>query len=146
MLGIIILAGVFLRSYNFSDWLHFELDQSRDAKVIDLAVENGPGDLPLLGPKAAGSFLRLGPIFYYFGYLSAEIFGNTPDGIAVITLIFSCLTLPLFYLFSRRYFSQKISLFLLAIFSSSIFFILISVFANVVTINNIGNGVACRLR
>ena len=40
---IILLAvlaiGIFLRSYHFADWLHFELDQSRDAKVIDLAIK-----------------------------------------------------------------------------------------------------------
>ncbi|EKD46420.1 MAG: hypothetical protein ACD_67C00242G0001 [uncultured bacterium] len=126
---LMLAIGVFLRAYNFADWQHFELDQSRDAKVIDLAVENGAGDLPLLGPKAAGSFLRLGPIFYYFGFVSAKIFGNTPQGIAVISLIFSCLTLPLFYLFARRFFTQKISLMLLAVFSSSFFLVMYSRFA-----------------
>jgi len=125
----ILAVGIFLRAYNFSDWQHFELDQSRDAKVIDLAVENGAGDLPLLGPKAAGSFLRLGPIFYYFGYVSAKVFGNTPSGIAVISLIFSCLTLPLFYLFVRRFFSKKIGLMLLGVFAVSIFLVLYSRFS-----------------
>ena len=74
----VLFLGAFLRFYHFADWLHFELDQSRDAKVIDLAIKEGPGALPLLGPKAAGSFLRLGPAFYYFKYLSALAFGNTP--------------------------------------------------------------------
>ncbi len=125
----IITVGVFLRVFNFSDWLHFELDQARDARIVNLAAEEGIGNLPLLGPKAAGSFLRLGPVFYYFEYFSAEIFGNTPDGIAVISLIFSCLTLPLFYFFVRRYFSQKISLMLLFLFSVSLFLIMYSRFA-----------------
>jgi 4-amino-4-deoxy-L-arabinose transferase-like glycosyltransferase len=128
VLGVILVLGVFLRSYNFSDWLHFELDQSRDAVVVDLAVEQGVGNLPLLGPKAAGSFLRLGPAFYNFEYLSALIFGKTPEGMAAHNLIFSILALPLFYLFMRRYFNQKISLSLLLLFSSSLFLVLYSRF------------------
>lgn len=125
----IFLLGAILRGYHFSDWLHFELDQSRDAKVVELAVNNGIGNLPLLGPKAAGSFLRLGPIFYYFEYISAKVFGSTPGGIAYLSLIFSILTLPIFYLFTRRYFSQKISMALLFLFAVSLFLIMYSRFA-----------------
>jgi len=129
IIAFIVFLGIFLRFYHFSNWLHFELDQSRDAKVINLATQQGIGNLPLLGPKAAGSFLRLGPIFYYFEYLGAKIFGNTPIGIAIPTLIFSILTLPIFYLFIRRYFNKKISTALLFIFSISLFMIMYSRFA-----------------
>ncbi|EKE10993.1 MAG: hypothetical protein ACD_15C00162G0009 [uncultured bacterium] len=129
IISLIFLAGSFLRVYNFSNWLHFELDQSRDAKVVELAVEQGIGNLPLLGPKAAGSFLRLGPAFYNFEYLSAIVFGNTPSGIAAHNLIFSILAIGLFYVFSRRYFDLRISLLLMALFSSSLFLILYSRFA-----------------
>jgi len=129
LLVLIFALGVFLRTYHFSDWLHFELDQARDAKVVDLAVGQGIGNLPLLGPKAAGSFLRLGPIFYYFEYLGAKIFGNTPAGIAGINLLFSVLTPPLFYLFVRRYFNRKISIALFFLFSVSLFLVMYSRFA-----------------
>ena len=127
---IIILAlGAFLRVYHFSDWLHFELDQSRDAKIIDLAAKEGIGNLPLLGPKAAGTFLRLGPIFYYFNYLSALVFGNTPAGIATIICIFGILAMSVFYLFIRRYFDKNLSLGLLLVFSISLFFVMYSRFS-----------------
>ena len=129
LIVLIFVAGAFLRAYHFSDWLHFELDQSRDAKVIDLAVDYGIGNLPLLGPKAAGSFLWLGPIFYYFEYLGAKIFGGTPAAMASFNLIFSILAIPLFYLFVRRFFSRRISVALLSIFSISLFLILYSRFA-----------------
>lgn len=129
LLILIFFTGVFLRSYHFSDWLHFELDQSRDAKVINLAIENGPGSLPLLGPRAGGSFLRLGPVFYYFKYASALIFGNTPSGMAVIIMIFGILAMPVFYFLIRRYFSKLISLSLLAIFATSLFLIMYSRFS-----------------
>ncbi len=129
IVSVIIAMGVFLRAYHFSDWLHFELDQSRDAKVVDLAIKDGIGNLPLLGPKAAGSFLRLGPAFYYFEYLSALIFGNTPAGIATVISLFGILAIPVFYLFIRRYFNNKIAIGLLLLFSTSIFLTMYSRFA-----------------
>lgn len=129
VLALIFGVGLFLRAWNFSDWMHFELDQARDAKVIDLAVEHGIGNLPLLGPKAAGSFLRLGPVFYYFEYTGAKIFGSTPAGMASLNLIFSVLALPLLYLFARRYFSRNISALLFFTYSISLFFIMYSRFS-----------------
>src|SRR3989344_2156954 len=102
----ILLLGFFLRAYNFSDWLHFELDQSRDARVIDAALVGGPGELTLLGPKAGGTFLRLAPGFYYLQYISGLIFGGTPSGIAVVVMLLSVCSLPFFYLLLRRYFRE----------------------------------------
>jgi len=130
-LGILLIlaVGIFLRTYHFSDWLHFELDQSRDAIVINLAIEEGAANLPLLGPKAAGSFLRLGPIFYYYNYLSALVFGNTPAGIAAITLIFGILALAVFYPLARRYFEREVALGLFAVFAVSLFMVLYSRFS-----------------
>ncbi|MFA5994767.1 MAG: glycosyltransferase family 39 protein [Parcubacteria group bacterium] len=129
ILGLIFALGAFLRVYHFADWLHFELDQSRDAAVVDLALNQGIGNLPLLGPKAAGSFLRLGPIFYYFEYLSALVFGHTPAGMTGLNGVFSILAIPLFYVFMRRYFNGKIALALAALFASSLFLILYARFA-----------------
>jgi 4-amino-4-deoxy-L-arabinose transferase-like glycosyltransferase len=126
---LILALGIFLRTHHFSNWLHFELDQSRDAIVIDLAVSEGASNLPLLGPKAAGSFLRLGPIFYYYNYLSALVFGNTPPGIAAITLIFGILALAAFYFLARRYFDRKITLGLFALFAVSLFMVMYSRFS-----------------
>ena len=128
-LSLIILLGTFLRLYHFSDWLHFELDQSRDAKVIDLALEEGIGNLPLLGPKAAGSFLRLGPAFYYFQYLSALVFGWTPSGMALIMVFFGIGTIPLFYFLIKRYFANRLSLALTLLFSVSLFLVMYSRFS-----------------
>ena len=125
----VVAFGIFLRSYEFSDWLHFELDQSRDIKVINLAIEEGPGYLPLLGPRAGGTFLRLGPTFYYLEYLSALVFGDTPAGVAVVVLIFAIASIPLFYYFCRQYFNQKVALFLMAVFTLSFYLIAYSRFA-----------------
>ena len=126
---IIIGLGVFLRSYQFDDWLHFELDQARDAKVIDLAIEGDAADLPLLGPRAGGTFLRLGPGFYWLEYVGAAIVGDVVVGNAAMVLFFSILTLPLFYVFLRRFFAPTLALGLLALCATSAFMVMYGRFA-----------------
>ena len=125
----IFALGIFLRSYNFTPWLHFELDQARDTILVSEAVEDGAGELPLLGPRAAGTMLRLGPAFYYVQYAGAKILGNTPQGMAYPILLFSILSIPLFYFFIARYFNKKLSLGLTLLFSVSLFLITYSRFA-----------------
>jgi len=125
LLFVIITLGIFLRTYHFSDWLLFEIDQSYDTRIVSEAVGSGIGNLPLLGPTAGGGrALRLGPAFYYMEYVSAMIFGNTPTGHAMLILISSLLAIPLFYLFVRKYFSVALSLSLVTIFSLSVYLVL----------------------
>ncbi len=129
-LVLIFTLGFFLRTYHFSDWLHFEIDQTYDTILVSQGIEKGIANLPLLGPTAGGGrALRLGPAFYYLEYLSARIFGNTPTGHAMLILITSLLAIPLFYLFLKKYFSTTISLLLLTIFSSSTYLVLYSRFS-----------------
>lgn len=125
LLVLIIAGGVFLRTYHFSDWLLFEIDQTYDTRIVSNAIENGIGNLPLLGPTAGGGrALRLGPAFYYMEYASALIFGNTPVGHAALVLILSILAIPLFYIFIRKYFDTTLTLALLALFSMSVYLVL----------------------
>ncbi len=128
-LALIIALGFFLRSYHFADWLHFELDQARDARVIDAALEGGPAELPLLGPKAGGTFLRLGPAYYYLQYLGALVFGGTPVGMAVIVLIASVASIPVFFLLIRRLFPDWLALFVTLGFAVSEYFVMYGRFA-----------------
>ncbi|MEI6650081.1 MAG: glycosyltransferase family 39 protein [Candidatus Moraniibacteriota bacterium] len=129
LLMLIIALGAFLRFSHFPDWLHFELDQARDARVVDDALFGGPGDLTLLGMKAGGTSLRLGPGFYYLQYLSGLLFGPTPVGMATFMPILSVLSIPLFFLFARRYFSERLSLGLTLLFSVSAFLTMYGRFA-----------------
>lgn len=128
-LVLIIALGGFLRVHNFSDWLHFELDQSRDARVVDDAVEDGPGELTLLGMKASGSSLRLGPGFYYLEYLSALVFGGTPEGMAAVIPMLSIASIGLFYLLARRLFGTRLTLGLTLLFSVSEYLVMYGRFA-----------------
>ena len=111
ILILIIVFAAAVRLYRFHDWLYFAMDQGRDANLIRKTIENGISQLPLLGPRAAGTFLRLGPAFYYFQYISAKIFHlNDPAVLAYPELFFGVLSIPLFYFFLRLYFKKITSL------------------------------------
>lgn len=127
LLGI-ILIGIFLRTYHFRDWLVFNPDQARDAMIIQGALVDS-SKIPLLGPEAGNTRFSLGPIFYYFEFVSAKIFGNNPEAMAYPDLIFSIGTILLFFYFAKKYFSRNISLSLAAILSISFFAVRYSRFA-----------------
>ncbi len=114
----VIALAIFLRVYNFSDWLFFKMDQSRDALLIRQALEQGPGWLPFLGPRAGGTDLNLGPAFYYFQYISAALFQSShPAVLAYPDLLFGILSIPLFYLFAKKYFSRDWSMILASLYA-----------------------------
>ncbi len=118
ILGVILLIGVFLRTYNFHEWLRFNNDQARDARVVSDVV-TGKSGWPLLGPKAGGTEFKLGPIFYYFEIISAKIFGNAPDKMAYPDLISGILAIPLVFFIFRKYLSTFIALILAFILAIS---------------------------
>lgn len=122
ILFLITAVGIFLRTYNFHDWMRFSMDQSRDAQIISNVID-GKASMPLLGPVAGGTEFHLGPVYYYFSFISAKIFGNYPDKMAYPSLFFAILTIPLFFFLLKEYFSKNISLTLTAILSFSYFFI-----------------------
>ncbi len=125
----ILLVAFCLRSYELGSWLHFELDQSRDAKVVDLALDGNVLDLPLLGPKAGGTFLRLAPAFYYFSYVSAKLFGGMPVGGVWFVVVLSTLFVGGLFFFLRRGFSQEVSFGLTALAAVSVYLVLYGRFA-----------------
>ena len=129
VLAVIFLIGLLLRIYHFSDWIHFELDQARDAYLIQRVMDSSPGELPLLGPRAAGSFLRLGPMFYYIEYVFSVMFNNVITGSAWAVLFFSVLSLPAAFIFFKKGFSNRTSFILTAILSFSVFMVAYSRFA-----------------
>ncbi|HHE46031.1 MAG TPA: phospholipid carrier-dependent glycosyltransferase, partial [Candidatus Moranbacteria bacterium] len=128
ILILIILLGIFLRAYHFHDWLTFNPDQARDAMLVENVLK-GKSSWIMLGPEAGNTHFDLGPWFYHLEILSAKIFGNTPDKLAYPDFIFSILTILLFYILIKRYFSQKISLLLTFFLSISYFMIRYSRFA-----------------
>lgn len=129
ILGIIFAVGIFLRTYEFHDWLRFSRDQVRDMKIIDNAL-SGKDHLPYLGPNAGVTKFRLGPIYYQFSYISEKIFGAYPDKMAYPSVLSSILAVPLLFLFLREYFNRRLSLGLTALASVSYFLIINSRFSS----------------
>lgn len=114
----VVLLAIFLRVWHFHDWLFFKMDQARDALLINHALQNGLGWLPLLGPKAGGTHLNLGPVFYYFQYTSAFLFQSAqPSVLAYPDLLFSILSIPLFFLFLKKYFTRDWSMVLAGLYA-----------------------------
>ncbi|TSD01469.1 MAG: Uncharacterized protein Athens071425_412 [Parcubacteria group bacterium Athens0714_25] len=134
-LALILFVAIFLRTYHFHDWLYFKMDQARDSLLISQAITEGAGSLPLLGPRAGATdvgegFLRLGPAYYYFQYLSGKIFHSTdPEIFAYPDLFFSIAAILLIFFFLRLYFNNFISLLLVALYSFSFIIIQYSRFA-----------------
>ena len=124
-LAVILALAIFVRTYHFDEWLYFKMDQSRDALLIKNAVDNGPQDLPLLGARVGAvklqhGFLRLGPIYYYFQYLSGVLFHSTePYVFAYPDLLFSILAIPLVFFLVRLYFPARSALLVTAIIASA---------------------------
>lgn len=127
ILTITILAGSFLRLYNFSNTARFNNDQVRDAKIIDLMYEKN--EFPIFGPKAGGTEFNLGPAFYYMEYFSGIIFRKNPSGIGLFIPILSSFSIILFYLFFRKIFYTEIAIFLTILYSFSFYVIKYSKFA-----------------
>jgi len=118
LFAAVVAVGIFLRVWHFHDWLFFKMDQARDATTIRNAFLNGPGWLPLLGPKAGGTSANVGPVFYYFQYISTVLFQSvSPSVMAYPDLLFSILSIPLLYLFLKKYFSRDWSMILTGLYA-----------------------------
>ncbi|MFZ2187735.1 MAG: glycosyltransferase family 39 protein [Candidatus Moraniibacteriota bacterium] len=128
LLFTIIAIGMFLRTYNFHEWLHFGSDQARDAILVD-RVLNGTTPWPLLGADASNTHFKLGPIYYYFQIVSAKIFGSDVSVLAYPDVLFSILAIPLFYFLLRKYFEKHLSLIMTGLYASSFYIIEYSRFA-----------------
>ena len=114
----VVALAIFFRVYHFHDWLFFKMDQARDAFTAQNAYNLGIGYLPVLGPKAGGTHVNLGPFFYYFQYLATVILHSVaPPVMAYPDLFFSILTIPLLYLFLKKYFDRNWSLILTSLYA-----------------------------
>ena len=119
-LAAIMLVAFFVRTWELADTLYFKMDQARDATIAKNTFEEGPGMLPLLGPRAAGTFLRLGPVFYYFQYLSTVFSGSVEPHVMVFPeILLSLLTIPLLFYFLRQFFRRGTSVVVTGLFSLS---------------------------
>ncbi len=128
ILALIMLIGIYFRTYHFHDWLYFYPDQARDVMVVKDFL-NGKAPLPLMGFRAASTNFDLGAMYYYFQIASGKLFGVAPNTMAYPDLFFNVLAIPLLYYFLKRYFKTDISLTLTALYAVSYYAIEFSRFA-----------------
>ncbi len=128
LLGLIIGGAFLIRIYNLPNWQYLQHDQGRDLIKISEVI-SGEREIPLLGPRASGENLFLGPAFYYFQIISAFIFGVSPLSLVLPDLFFSVCTIPLLYYFLRMFFTKKVSILTVSVFSFSFAFVQFGRFA-----------------
>lgn len=137
LLTLILLVGIFLRTYNLHEWMVFRDDQARDAALVSQVV-TGETAWPLQGAFMSFSgdgdhneenSYHLGPMYYYFQIISAEMFGADADKQAYPDVLFGILTIPLLFVFLRIYFRKNLSLGITGLFALSSYFVQYSRFA-----------------
>ncbi|MEI7749546.1 MAG: glycosyltransferase family 39 protein [Candidatus Moraniibacteriota bacterium] len=128
VMAIVFALAVFFRIYHFHDWLHFGNDQARDAVLVENVV-NHKAPWPLLGSSMGNTGFLLGPAYYYFQIVSVKLFGIGPEKLAYPDLVFNLLSIPLLFLFLRKYFNKGISLSLTGLYGLSYYAIEYSRFA-----------------
>ena len=128
VLALIMLVGIFLRTYHLHDWLFFYPDQVRDLSIVEEVV-NGGDPWPTLGSQAGMSRFRIGPMYNYFQIIAGKMFGVVPEVMAYPDVFFSILSIPLLYFFLRRYFADKLSLGLTGLYALSFYDVYYSRFA-----------------
>ena len=109
VLFFIILVAVFLRTYRFSDWLHFAPDQARVGLMAN-DIFSGKDSWPLLGPVAGGTDFQLGPISFWWQLISAKIFGNQPATLAYPDCLWGIMAVGLLFFVLKEFFDKKLSL------------------------------------
>ncbi|MBD3238902.1 MAG: hypothetical protein GF332_04680 [Candidatus Moranbacteria bacterium] len=116
-----VALGFVLRVYRFKDFLFFALDQARNWLIVKNALVGGIEELPLLGPRAGGTFFRLGPAYNYIEFLAARLFGASPEKLAIPVLFFNSASIAVFYYFLRQYFARWLSLALIFLYAVGLF-------------------------
>lgn len=119
----LLLAGIFTRFYNLSDWLYFTIDEERDAFIMRrIIVEKRP---VLIGGSIPGG-LYIGPAFYYLSAIIMAFSSLNPIGEAIVASSLGVLSIWLVYKIGEKLFSKQTSIF------ASIFY----TFSYLVTIYN----------
>jgi hypothetical protein len=107
---LFIIAGIFLRFYNYQHSLYFIYDQGRDAWVLERMAH---GKLSLIGPTSGLPGFFIGPFWYYVGMMGYFLGAGNPYVICLWLISVACIALPLYWVFAHKLFpgddNQKFS-------------------------------------
>lgn len=105
--AVILVAFVFLRSFQLTDRLIFGWDQVRDAWVMKDMFVNGR--FPLAGPTVRGNTV-LGPAYYYLLAPFYFLFRLDPIASGVFAVVMGVATLAVLFFTVRRLFTERTAL------------------------------------
>ncbi len=102
----LFLFSLFLRIFHLSYFISYHQDQVRDLFYIKSHFENAT--FILLGPKASvGNFFL--PPFWYYLMSSAYLFSKSPLAPAFLTALLSAITAVVIFLFTKKFFDEKLA-------------------------------------
>ena len=101
----LFLLAIFVRFYNYPNFLYFINDQGRDALKLQSIVK---GDLTLIGPTSGIGGFFLGPLWYYTGVPGYIFSQGSPYGISLWYIFVASLALPFFYLLCKQFFPKNL--------------------------------------
>lgn len=117
IMGLILIIGLIMRIYNFEKSFGFGHDQDLYSWIAKDIVVNK--HLRSVGQITSVDGVFIGPLYYYLMALSYWLSGMNPMSAIVPTTIIGLLTIVSFYIFGKKYFSQRVGLIMAFIYSVS---------------------------
>ncbi len=120
LIGLILL-GLFLRLYNFSQNYYFGVDEEL-MNLVERRIALGQ-HFPMVGSfSAIGSFLL--PYFYYFGALLLKVSNLNPLGQGIFAAILGTFNIFFIYKVGKCLFNTRVGLFSAVLYSTSFLMVL----------------------
>lgn len=114
---IILLFGIFLRSYRALDWFMYSHDQDLAGWIVkDILVNK---HLRLIGQETTSKGVFVGPLFYYLQIPFYLLFNMDPAGVIFLPILISAFTIFSFYFIFTKIFNQKVGLIASFIYAAS---------------------------
>ena len=117
ILGMILVIGLIMRVYNFEKSFTFAHDQDLYSWIAKDIVVNK--HLRTVGQITSVDGVFIGPLYYYIMAFSYLLFGMNPISAIVPLTIIGLLTIISFYIFGKKYFSERVGLIMAFIYAVS---------------------------
>lgn len=117
ILGLILVVGLVMRLYNFEKSFIFAHDQDLYSWIAKDIVINR--HLRLVGQITSVDGVFIGPLYYYLMAATYLLFGMNPLSAVVPLTIIGLVTVLSFYIFGKKYFSERIGLIMAFIYAVS---------------------------
>ncbi len=105
---VLLVAGIFLRFYNFRGFVTYLGDQGRDSIVIKRIVTLE--DFPGIGASSSVGDVFLGPFYYYFAAPWLLLTNFDPVGPAVGVGVFSSIFILAMYFVTKDLFNKRVAI------------------------------------